>query len=85
MEQQARILRSFLAQLRSKEAEEEGAESGFTGEFLVSFVSLSPLFGRVVTTLLDSKLVTSTVDEVLGQWSGVGFSLCFLSNADGQG
>nr|XP_029520894.1 tyrosine-protein phosphatase non-receptor type 22-like isoform X2 [Oncorhynchus nerka] len=34
MEQQAWILRGFLAQVESKEAEEEEAESGFTGEFL---------------------------------------------------
>ncbi|XP_071021822.1 tyrosine-protein phosphatase non-receptor type 12-like [Oncorhynchus clarkii lewisi] len=33
MEQQAWILRGFLAQVESKEAEEEEAESGFTGEF----------------------------------------------------
>lgn len=36
MEQQAWILRGFLAQVESKEAEVEEAESGFTGEFLVS-------------------------------------------------
>ena len=36
MEQQAWILRGFLAQVESKEAEEEEAESGFTGEFSVS-------------------------------------------------
>ncbi|XP_064813441.1 tyrosine-protein phosphatase non-receptor type 12-like isoform X4 [Oncorhynchus masou masou] len=34
MEQQAWILRGFLAQVESKEAEVEEAESGFTGEFL---------------------------------------------------
>uniref|UniRef100_A0A8C7H440 protein-tyrosine-phosphatase n=1 Tax=Oncorhynchus kisutch TaxID=8019 RepID=A0A8C7H440_ONCKI len=33
MEQQAWILRGFLAQVERKEAEEEEAESGFTGEF----------------------------------------------------
>ncbi|XP_035613302.1 tyrosine-protein phosphatase non-receptor type 22 isoform X1 [Oncorhynchus keta] len=33
MEQQVWILRGFLAQVESKEAEEEEAESGFTGEF----------------------------------------------------
>lgn len=36
MDAQAHILRDLLAQIASKEAEEEGAENGFAGEFLVS-------------------------------------------------
>ncbi|XP_051735877.1 tyrosine-protein phosphatase non-receptor type 22 isoform X2 [Ctenopharyngodon idella] len=34
MDAQARILRDLLAQIASKETEEEGAENGFAGEFL---------------------------------------------------
>ncbi len=37
MDTQAYILRDLLAKIASKEAEEEGAENGFAGEFLVSY------------------------------------------------
>ncbi len=37
MDTQAYILRDLLAKITSKEAEEEGAENGFAGEFLVSY------------------------------------------------
>lgn len=37
MDAQACILRDILAQISSKEAEQEGAENGFAGEFLVSY------------------------------------------------
>lgn len=37
MDAQARILKDLLAQIASKETEEEGTENGFAGEFLVSY------------------------------------------------
>ena len=36
MERQAWILRSFLAQLHVKEAEDDETDRGFAGEFMVS-------------------------------------------------
>lgn len=36
MDAQAHILKDLLAKIASKEAEEEGTENGYAGEFLVS-------------------------------------------------